>query len=330
MVIGWCFFFNGIDVHADPGSPVQVQLQVPKINKTPVNSSIINVDLKPKQSVQFVLHLQNTTPQAVQLKVYGGVAQTNSAGNIDISTSQHLRMDDSWRYSLADLGFQTQILTLAPQQEQLVPVTLTAPSSYRGSISGSAIVETLSQKQYHHQINNFQMSFGVLVNVGKYTKLKPHVRLGKVRLQSLGGRPQIVGNVHNQSALYYGNNAVKYQMSLQGLSFTNRNVHQHFNLSQGALAANSIAPLAFDLGNDPIKAGQYRYRVLVDLGDKVFHLQKTFSVTRAQAQRLNRQNPDLKHDYRPLIVVIIILVVLLFGLILWLVFRFALNKGRRS
>lgn len=326
MVGGWCLFFQKQPVQADPGSPVQVQLQVPKDNQVPANSGVVQVDLKPKKSVKFALYLKNLTSQPVQLKIFGGTAQTTEQGGLSLAANKHLLMDQSWQYSLADLGLKTQYLVLNANQEQVVPLKIKAPAHFKGSIAGSAVVQTLLTKQYNNQVNNFQMAFGVLANVGAVDKLQPKLRLGKVRVRSYAGQPQVVGQIHNQRPLYYGNGAVNYDIRVRGLT---NNFDKHLNIPQGALAANSIAPITITLGNNPIKAGNYQYSTQVNVGNRNFRFQHNFTISPKQAWQLNRQNPNIKRTKWPLIVAIVICGCLLFGLFLWLLFKFAKNRGRK-
>ncbi|MBA1393572.1 DUF916 domain-containing protein, partial [Lactobacillus sp. XV13L] len=181
---GWCIFFNCSLIHA-AGMPVTVQLQLPAHNKS---DSVINLDVKPQQKVDFAVILHNPTADNATIQIAPAIAKTNSSGAIFLGDSSRQLLDNSWRYRLQDLGLVPKTVTVKSHSTKSVPFSLLIPN-YQGSISGSIIVRPVTKIKKKSQFpNQIQQAYGVLLNVGNYDQLTAKFNLGKVHVMSQGGR----------------------------------------------------------------------------------------------------------------------------------------------
>lgn len=323
IVGGWCIFFNCWTTHAAE-MPVTVQLQLPAANKS---NGLVNMDVQPQQKIHFVIWLHNISNKKVSIKVGPGVAKNDNSGQIVLGDNTKQWMDSSWRYHLRNLGFSPRTVSIPAQKIKKIPVTLQAPN-YQGSISGSIIVQPVLKLQRHTRFpNQIQQAYGVLLNVGNYEDVKPHLRLGKVYLQAQGGQATIVGAIHNRAPIYYGNGAVSYSAQLQD-SHGKKVASVH--LPQAALAANAIVPLTITWGNHPVQADTYLFKAQVKIGDQLWHFQRHLTISNRQALQLNRQNRNLQPNRWPLIIFIICIALIALGLFLWGIFWYAKNQGSQK
>ena len=67
----------------------------------------------------------------------------------------------------------------------------------------------------------------------------------------------------------------------------------------------------------PMKAGNYQARVQVSAQARSWNLVKNFTISPAEARKLNRNDPNIKPNYWPLILVLIIVVLLLIALLFY-------------
>lgn len=323
IVGGWCIFFNCFNINAS-GMPVNVQLQLPAANKS---NGVVNMDVQPQQKIHFVIWLHNLSNKKVSIKVGPGVAKNDANGQIVLGDNTNRQMDSSWHYHLRDLGFSTKKVTIKAQKIKKIPVTIQAPN-FQGSIAGSIIVQqVLKLKKHTNFPNQIQQAYGVLLNVGNYEDLAPHLRLGRVFLQAQGGQPTVIGEIHNQAPIYYGSGAVSYSARLQDSH--NKKIAE-IHLPKAALAANAIMPLTIAWGDHPIQAGTYLLRVKVKIGGQYWHFKRHLTINNQQALQLNRKNNYLKSNHWPLVIFIICIALLILCLFFWLVFWYAKNKGSQK
>ncbi|UQS81855.1 DUF916 and DUF3324 domain-containing protein [Bombilactobacillus folatiphilus] len=156
--------------------------------------------------------------------------------------------------------------------------------------------------------------------------LLPKLKLGNPTLAANGQQVQIMTPLKNTASYPFLQGKLKVKLTKTNFSRAKTNFH----LDNVNIASNSQTKFALPWKKSKLVAGTYQltYTFYRHKQHYVFHRQ--LHVSKQQIQKLNRLLPKAQRNYRNMILIIMLLVIVLMGLITWLVYYFGINYSRRQ
>lgn len=219
-------------------------------------------------------------------------ATTSSYGRINyIPTDQP--KDKSLAHTLPELLVSDQSaiqkFSLAPNTKQAVTYQIQLPKTdLIGTLLGSIYVHRLpkaAQKTTTQIQNEFSMIIPIMIRAEKQTPLLPQLSLDKVSLQSAGGQPELVAVVHNASPVMFGKIKIEAAVYKKGTTKALlRQMVKDFEMAPNSTLRHKIAT-----NQQPLPTGTYRLKLRLTSGAKVFHLNRTFTISNQTRQAVDEK-----------------------------------------
>ena len=287
------------------------------------NDNFFILNLQPGQSQQVNLKITNNLDKKIRVAVLPTVAGTTNQGQLDYANLSSKR-DSSLQHDWTKMGPQKVTISLPPKSAQTVTQTITAPKkSFNGVMLGSFYIHSPSidkqnaaKKLKHSGVNNlYAYSISILMNCGAVEQVQPDLRLRSIRPGVLEAGPAVFINIQNFKAKYINKNAMRIRARIYP-AHSQKLLYQS-KIKNGNFAPNSNFSFPVSWNHHPMKAGNYQARVQVSAQARSWNLVKNFTISPAEARKLNRNDPNIKPNYWPLILVLIIVVLLLIALLFY-------------
>lgn len=307
----------------------------PLVNGTGNKADYFSLNLQSGQSYPLKLKLTNNYNKAIKIVIIPTVAGTDNSGQINYTNVSQKR-DSSLKYDWTKMGPTKQTIKLQPEQSQVVNQNLQIPQGkFNGVMLGSFYVYSPTVNNYlkknnakkKHKLavtNLYSYSVGVLMNVGDISKAQPDLRLHNIRLGLLKVDPAVFLNLQNFQPKYINNGKMRVHARIYRRHSNNLVVQN--KQKQMSFAPNSNFDFPVSWGDKRMQAGNYQARVRVRTPERSWYFVKNFTISPADANRLNRQNPNYHKNYWPLILIIVIIILLLIGLLFYWFYKRGQNQ----
>lgn len=307
----------------------------PEDSQGAAQSDYFLLNVESGKSYPLNLKITNSKKYPIDVVVKPTVAGTTNQGQINYANVTSVR-DSSLKYDWTKMGPVKQKVTIPAKGSQTVSETINVKApKFNGVLLGSFYIysPTINHKMHHKKskgmslTNNYSYSVSTLFKVGNVDKVQPDLRLVRVRPTLLGIQPAVNINLQNFEPKYITNNDMRvkakiYPAKSNKLLFQNSQKQMNF-------APNSNFNFPVSWGNKPMKAGNYQARVRINTSGKSWYFKKNFTISPADANRLNRNNPNTKRNYWPLIITIIVIVLLLIGVLFYWFYKRGQNQATK-
>ncbi|MGG5304676.1 hypothetical protein IGK16_002297 [Enterococcus pernyi] len=236
--------------------------------------------------------LINTSSTDKTLRVKVTDAVTNSNGLIDYTGI--LPRHASLKYPLTSLTEVSQKEVTVPQASEVeTEIKLTMPEEkISGVILGGIVVsEKPSENQKEEQIsleNTYSYTLGLVLTNETKIELNKHlsVELESVQAKLADGKKVIEANFFNPHPYIFADAQV------QGIVINQKNQQV---IKQGTkesinIAPYSVYPFQLDWQKANLKSGTYLFKGKVIAGEKTWTLEKKFTISKKQANKLNQES----------------------------------------
>lgn len=293
-----------------------------------------NLQVTPGQKQTLTIELVNQTSRPLILSVEPSTAITTINGQISYAGTGKT-FDQSLKHPFSKMGIKKQKISLNGNEDRKVSFTYTVPKDkFDGSIMGGLLIKQLksddtvaderkSDKDTIKIENAFQQTIAVVMNENS-KEIKTDLRLQSAHTGMSGqGNAAILANVRNVSPMAFGGLKIEAQViNADNLAVVYKNTAEDLSM-----APNSNFDFAIPVGAQSVKAGNYTLKLTASSGVRKWNMNTNFTVTDAQASKLNKQNLTIKHDYTWLWILSIISGIILLAAILILFYYLG---GRRA
>lgn len=285
-------------------------------NQVGMNNGYFNLLLQPNATETLAVNVTNLSDKKLQVRVTPTTAWTNS--NIQIDYGPGAPKDSSASTILTKLMSSGQTVTLAPKATQRVSFTLRTPKAgLQGLVLGAIRAE--DQKSYKQRTkgfaisNKFAMVLGVQVQTNKDLITK-RLRLTGVKAGVQTNQAAVLATLNNPQPTILNRLQLKAKVMRRGetKALLTRST------TRNAMAPNSHATFAV-FSRTALRPGKYTLDLVATNPGHRWHFKENFTITAAQATKINKQ-VHLKVKYQIpwlwlliglLILIILILLILL-------------------
>lgn len=307
---------------------------IPPKQQSDVNDGSFDVLLSPGESVLFGFKVQNKVNKAITVNMRPAAAASSASGAIDY-TQFSGPLDDTLAnlgVALTKIGAKAQVIKLPPKGTVTIQQRVTVPntpfngvilggynfisSSFRGSDSGQKGIRLKNQPAYE---------VGVTILVGKTETVKPELKLRTIKPAEQNARAVVLFNLQNTMPMYILNKnlTVTAKMMPAGSKKIVNSLRQKMSYAPNS---NADIPLVFE--NQELPSGKFTLDVVAATDSQRWHFRRNFTISNAEANRLNRSNATLRPSYLWLWILIGVLVLIFITvLVVWL-YRRGIKRGQ--
>lgn len=302
-----------------------VAAQLPS-NQVDTSVSYFSLKVAPQQTQTLNLVITNSDSRAHRYRIAVNRAHTNTNGEIDY-TKHGLKPATSLQADIETMTPKPFVVKVQPQQKQTVGIRLTTPvKAWQGLVLGGIQVTELdstaakSSRKGLTLANEYAYVVGVaLQESGNYAGITPKIKCNSVKAHQLNYRNTITATLENTTATPIHQLKLKVAITKAGAKHT----YIRYTKQDMAMAPTSTFAFPISTNNTPLVAGQYTMDMVATTAGQTFHFVKTFTITGAQARKLNHTAVDQQQSpfhwllvgagilFGLLLLVVLILIILL-------------------
>lgn len=315
-----------------PGRPVAatglhyaVAAELPS-NQVNTGVSYFALQVAPGAVQQVHVTITNKDTVAHRYRVSVNRAATNTNGVIDY-THHGLRPSASLQADIEAMTSAPFTVAVAAQTARTVAITVRVPKkAFAGvAVGGIRISEQAAGKQASAHEDGLQLhnQFAYVIGLtlqetARVDQIKPVLRLRSVAAKQLNYRNCVLATLTNTqpNPLHQLKLAAKLTKDGAKAPFLT------YTKAKMAMAPNSDFRFPISTLNHPLQAGRYQLALTATAGQYRWHFHRRFTITAAQARRLNHTAVDQKRAAVPwglwLLLALGGLLVVALGAVLWL------------
>lgn len=315
---------------AAPSFSAQI-VQAMDVDQT--EKSYFDLTLAPDQKQEVQIMVQNLLNKKNKIKISPTVAQTSDSGHA-VYNQTKLRADDTLTYEFPKLTGKSQTVTVPPKGNQTVSFEIQAPNTgFDGVIMGGFAVQSLtagSVRGSDSDTTDKHVHIGYAISVllhstaATQAKVEPDLKVGRPKLRTFDSQPELMMVVQNTKANFVTNMTVTTKI-YQGNNTEPLITDKQQGLS---MAANSNFDFTIPWKTKSVIADKYHMVLEFKAGDQHWESNQYFLITQNQASYFNRNNKKLQPNYKPWIIMTVILLVVLIGAFSWILYYKGQQKGQ--
>lgn len=288
LVVGAIFLFRGAS---------RVSADVSNVSVTPMieDSSVTDrfqLIVKPGETRRVTVSFTNFGSNVITLAVVPRNASTSDDGKIvfshDVSAG-----DNKLQFAFKDMTARRTV-RLEPQQTKDVSFTIKVPKSpFIGMIMGAFYV-------YDQQAGPAAGSVAVPVWLTQTNKaVGGTLLMAGISTNAVDQQPYLYVNLSNTQPGIMKNVVVHMSIRRNGfMEWLNLGLKpMTADLKYDTVAPNSRIPVAFNQKQTPIKAGNYVVEGTAQTGKTKWKFGGTYSISQAEADKVNKASKNLVYDY---------------------------------
>lgn len=273
------------------GYSVSAKLPSNQINQ---RNSFFDLRMVSNKTQTLQVKIYNTTNEDITVKTAIHTAWTSSAGAIDY-VNPAKSYDSSLRYKMSDItklrGKKT--VTIPAKGSRIVTAEVKIPrTNFNGVILGGWYFERTDSKVTGNVkgAGNLKSRYSYVIGM-KYTLGQvpnPSMSLGKVGAGLSNYHRGVIANIRNTTAVIIPNLKTTTKI-------TNRDggkVVQNAKQENVQMAPNTTYSYPMLYGKTPLEAGHYHLHMVVKNTDHEWVFDRDFTITKAQADKYNKDSVD--------------------------------------
>ena len=291
------FVIFALHIQAEEESKYYVRAELPE-NQVNKNNSYFDLLVKPGTEQTIVVHVFNTSDEAIVVNAMITNAATNTNGTI-MYTTKGIR-DISMAISVEDVAeLKENTVVVEAQASNVFEIVLTLPDKkFEGVLLGGIVIEAeylgkdvIDDEQNSIKIEN-KMTYviGLKLQEDLDTVVVPNINyLGTAEL--LHDISSAVGiHLQNSEAIIMKGVQVDAEIYRSG---TKKLLYEYHSNSV-EIAPNSTFDIAVIWGNEKLKEGTYHLKLRVEFEDYVWEWNEDFKIDREKANVINSEAINIK------------------------------------
>lgn len=276
---------------AQEGLNYSVTVQQPKQQMTNTNA-YFQLLVKPRQTITLTLKVHNQRNQERQVKIAPVSAYTNDNGVIAYQRNpQTVPATQQFSRFVSN----PQVVKIGPKSTKRVTFKLKTPKNQvAGMIDGGFKLTPIHEKQHSQSQKGFSIKNHYAMVVGATMQMNrqpvtPKVSTAKVIPHKQHGRLAVGVRIKNNAPTAFGQMTVKATIQPKG----GDSQVFHDSKTNLQMAPHSSFNYQFIWPNQKFEPGTYRLKMAITSGTKKWLSNQTFTITKAQARRLNPRSNAL-------------------------------------
>lgn len=282
-------------------------------NQLETGKTYFDLLVKPGETQQLTLEVTSSSKETLNLSITPYSATTNQNGELEFSVEPSVH-DATLTYPMSQLISGSQSVTLPPMATKEVTFTLKVPKDpFLGKLVGGFTIYDLANDQEvktsgknEVQIRNV---FSVVVGIRlqeTLKKIQPKLVLNRVKADLFNYRTAMTANLQNTQPTFISNLNVTAKIKKAG----SRKVLYEGEKTEMTMAPNSNFDFPIMLENQQVGPGKYVLELVAKSGDYQWSFSKKFTVSKAEADKLNDQALELVDKANPWLFILTLFLVI--------------------
>ncbi|OTP19984.1 DUF916 and DUF3324 domain-containing protein [Enterococcus mundtii] len=288
------------------------------------NTGFYKFEGEPGKVEKGKIAVTNLSHKKIKILAEINPASTNQNGIISYRKVDSL--DSTLQYPLdALVTLEHQEIELAPEEKRTIEFVANYPEKeWTGQILGgirfSDMTENNSVQTVTHQI---AYTIGVLMSMKGGETPENQLQLNQVKSGQRNYHNYIEGNIQNTSPVRVNEMSVSAKIVKQG----NKKLVYERNSEHMRMAPNSNFDFGIPTGKIPLKPGKYSLKMRVVADKKTYDFEKSFQITKKEADKFNKTAIDVEEDHSYIYILIIsILLLILFVICIIVLLKEKINN----
>lgn len=270
------------------------------------NKELTYFDLKTKPGEEQTIQaeLTNLTNRDKKIRVSVGQATTNLNGAIEYDPAKEKQLDKTRPALLKNIvSPRVSKVTLPANGKKIVAFKVAVPQKdFPGIIAGGISFREIKAQprqlkgEKGASVNNEYQYVTGLVLHGSKAAGKDQLRMGDVTVHSLNARNTLTAKIRNVQPKFMRELTITGEVKKANGRVIYRRTREHMKM-----APNSILSFPIQTDGNSLRPGKYQYAITVKSKDKKWHFTKTFEISRAKANKLNKKDVTIRENNGPMI-----------------------------
>ena len=246
--------------------------------------SYFDLLMKPKQTEELTVLVENRKDTEMELQVSVNQAITNQGGVVEYSGSTQPTSETA-PFKITDLvKIKEPRLTLKPHEKKEITLEVTMPDkSFTGILAGGLYLIEVPKEQSDSNIRNILSRVIAIVLRTDKKAVKPEITFNGIQAIHDNQRNALEIDLENTQSEYAYDVSVAYDVKHEGKAFFEGQQERM------KIAPNSTFPYTVQIGKEFL-AGDYTALVTVKSGDLKWEQELKFKVDKEQVNELNETN----------------------------------------
>ncbi|KRM55833.1 DUF916 and DUF3324 domain-containing protein [Lacticaseibacillus sharpeae] len=326
-------FIPGLTAHAE-SLHYTISANLPN-NQLDTSASYFDLLVKPGSTQNLSIVITNSDSKAHNYSVATNRSETNTNGVIDYNKHNKTK-PASLQANIEDMMPAPTKVKVPAKSAKTVTMKLSVPTkSFTGVVLGGIRVEELDTTSTAKKskgltlTNKFAYVLGLQLRETKnVSNIKPDMRLNKVGATQINNRNYISAYLENTQPTMMTTVRVKAKVYKDG----SNDVFVKTDKSDMKMAPNSVFAFPINANEYPLEAGNYKLvgDAWAENGKYHWHFSKSFVITGAEANKLNKTAVDQKKPKTNWLMYILIALAILIFLILLLIIILLLKRRKKD
>uniref|UniRef100_UPI00359C69AA DUF916 and DUF3324 domain-containing protein n=1 Tax=Enterococcus faecalis TaxID=1351 RepID=UPI00359C69AA len=272
------------------GFQAEAQLPENQINK---EVSYFHIGVKAKEEVTLHVRLDNSTEKEVTLFPTICAAKTNSLGVVEYTTKQG-RIGEKGQETIEAIAtIKEKEIKLAPKETYDLKIQVKMPEKeFQGLRAGAIrLLQKETEKQTGNVRNQFAREIGIILESSSPEEIATSLAIKKAEAGQLNARNVVDISVDNPQAKFCTLTELKGEIKEKKTG----KVIAKSTLNQAKLAPTAIFKFPVRLAGKEFEAGNYIATLSAKEGNKTWHLEKEFTITKKESKTFNQSDVEIKH-----------------------------------
>lgn len=249
----------------------------------------------PKQKQTVQIKLINSTDKEMTVEVALNGAKTNSNGVIEYGPNS-IDNDTSLKHDFTSVVSAPKEVVLAAKSEQMLNLEIRMPDTpFEGYISGGIQLQEKGQEGQKSGmlVNKFAYLIGMLLSESDPASIQPDLKLNKIYPDLNNYRNAIIVDFSNVQPVYVDDMITEVKIKknkTNGVVYSSKNPNMR-------MAPNTAISYPISLNGEKMIPGDYEAEVTVSASnDQKWSWKESFTITREEADKLNKQDLVISQD----------------------------------
>lgn len=302
----------------------QAEAQLPEIQ---VNKDVSYFDVGVKPNEKFTLHVKVENPTDKEVTVIPSIhrAKTNGGGVVEYLTKSE-KIGANAQANIEEIAtINEKEINLKPKEIYDLKIEVNMPNKELEGIQAGAIqlLQKDSEEQTGNVHNQFAREIGLILESSSPEKIDSKLTLNQVTAGQVNARNAVLMSIENSQPKFTVLTDLKGVIQEKD---SGKKVAET-SINEGKLAPNEFFDFPVSLDGKEFEEGTYMAIFTAKEGEKTWKLEKEFTVTNQESEKLNQSDVTIRPSFIEQYGVIIVILVLL---LLLLVLLLILNKKNKK
>lgn len=311
ILLSTSIVFSAEDV---PTIGFQAEAQLPE-NQLNKEVSYFHVGVNPND--QMTLHVQVSNPTEKEVTVIPAIhrAKTNSVGVVEYTNNSE-KSETQGQANIEEVAtIKEKEINLNPKETYDLEIHVSVPKEFKGIQAGAIrLLQKDSGEQTGNVRNQFAREIGLILESISSEAISSSLTLNKVNAGQVNARNTFLLSIENNQPKFTSLTKLKGVIKEKGSDKTIAEA----SIKEAKLAPDNVFEFPVSLNGKEFKEGKYIAIFSAKEDKKKWNLEKEFTVTTKESEKLNESDVLIKHNSSFIekyarVIILIILFLLVIG-----------------